>query len=226
LADTTISQKPRSCSSSAGGDNRATWTSSSVYEEYDLAHRSSERIKVRRACEESVQLLSERQANGTTIPTTTSINQIKRRIIAKLFSGGKGGLAGASGQQDSPTSSSGSGSMDLGDRVYAAERITKKRVKRVRVETRDATRWPPGLYHLLLLLLLLLLLHHLHLLLLLLLHVGQAPCAPIIDPRTRRRTQGTADSRGCHRPRNKGSAVLEPRPESSRSIPCGKHETR
>lgn len=132
-------------------DKRVASSSSlgSIYDEYDVAHRSSERIKVKRACEESVQQLFHEAAqnNGITIPTSTasssttpsSINQIKRKIIAKLFSSSKP----SSSSSSSPSSSSSSHQnnnnnnnhdyrdMDLGDRVYAAERITKKREKRV-----------------------------------------------------------------------------------------------
>lgn len=130
-------------------------SSGSIYDDYDFAHRSSERIKVKRACEESVQLLTEQlqqqTSNGGAATTTaagqavttgaTAINQIKRRIIAKLFSGGgkstgqqKETAAAAAASASDTTGATTNGSrMDLGDRVYAAERITKKREKRVSV---------------------------------------------------------------------------------------------
>lgn len=121
---------------------------SSIYDEYDVAHRSSERIKVKRACEESVQQLFQEKLqnnnNNNNIPSSTlsttssSINQIKRKIIAKLFSNNKPSSSSSSSSSTSSTSyqnnnnnHNNSSNMDLGDRVYAAERITKKRERRV-----------------------------------------------------------------------------------------------
>lgn len=79
-------------------------------------------------------------ANGqtATIPATTTINQIKRRIIAKLFSGVSSkandtSSSGLNGNQKEQQQDSYNSIMDLGDRVYAAEKITKKRKNRVRI---------------------------------------------------------------------------------------------